>query len=120
MAIHYAPKPREKREKRKKGGKNAEAAVGEEIAGAGSDAVGYITDVVRHGTARLPELHGLELTLHRHPISHNTYGEPPGLSLLTIGPYHVGHGAPHQERVGQGRLRPLGTHAPTRTPGTTP
>jgi len=33
---------------------NAEAAVGGEIAGAGSDAVVYITDVVRHGTARLP------------------------------------------------------------------
>ena len=73
VAIHYAPKPREKREKRKKGGKNAEAAVGEEIAEAGSDAVCYITDAGRHGTARLPELHGLELTLHRHPISHNTY-----------------------------------------------
>jgi len=44
VAIHYAPKPREKREKREKGGKNAEAAVGKEIAGAGRDAVGYITD----------------------------------------------------------------------------
>jgi len=32
---------------------NAEAAVKGEIAGAGSDAVVYITDVVRHGTARL-------------------------------------------------------------------
>ena len=72
VAIHYAPKPREKREKRKKGGKNAEAAVGEEIIGARSDAVSYITDVGRYGTARLPKLHCLELTLQRHPISHNT------------------------------------------------
>ena len=86
VAIHYAPKPREKREKRKKGGKNAEAAVGEEIAGARSDAVGYITDAGRHGTARLPELHGLELTLHRHPISHNTYGEPSDPSLPSSSP----------------------------------
>ena len=95
MAIHYAPKPREKREKRKKGGKNAEAAVGEEIAEAGSDAVCYITDAGRHGTARLPELHGLELTLHRHPISHNTYGEPSDPSLPSN--LTVDHGAPHLE-----------------------
>jgi len=51
VAIHYAPKPREKREKRKKGGKNAEATVGEEIAGARRDAIGYITDAGRPGTA---------------------------------------------------------------------
>ena len=61
------------------------------------------------GTALLLELHGHDPPLHRHPISHDTYGEPPDLSLLAVGLYHAGHGAPHRERVGQGRLRPLGT-----------
>ena len=79
---------------------NAEAAVGEGIVGAESDAIVYITDVVRHGTTWLLELHGLESTRHRHPFFHATHGEPPsGLSLppnLTIG-----HGAPNLERVGQ-------------------
>ena len=93
MADHSTPS------QERRGG-NAEAAVGEEIAGAESDTVVYITDVVQHGTARLPELHGLESTWNRHPFFHATHGEPPsGLSLppnLTIG-----HGAPHLERVGQ-------------------
>ena len=79
---------------------NAKAAVGGEIAGAESDAVVYITDAVRHGTTRLPELHGLESTRHHHPFFHATHGEPPsGLSLppnLT-----VGHGALNRGRVGQ-------------------
>jgi len=74
-----------------------------------------------HGMTRLPKLHGLEPPLHHHPITFDTNGEPPpGLSLLAAGPHQVGHGAPHRERVGQGRLWPLGTHAPTRTPATTP
>ena len=79
--------------------KNAEAAIGEEIAGAGSDAVGYITDAGRHGTAWLLELHSLELTLHRHPIFHNTYGEPSDPSLSSN--LTIGHGAPCLEHVGQ-------------------
>ena len=70
--------------------------------------------------ALLLELHGLEPPLHHHPISHDTNGEPPVFPLLAARPRRFGDGAPHWERVGQGRLRPLGTHAPTRTPATTP
>ena len=71
-----------------------------EVTGAESDAVVYITDAVRHGTARLPELHGRNSPLRRHPLFHNTYGEPPVLPLLAAGPCYSGHGAPYRERVG--------------------
>ena len=37
--------------------------------------------------AWLPELHGLDSSLHRYPLALNTYGEPSGLSLLAAGPY---------------------------------
>ena len=33
-----------------------------------------------HCTTLLPELHGRNPPLHRHPISHDTNGEPPGSS----------------------------------------
>ena len=65
----------------------------------------------RVGTAWLPELHGRNSSLHRHPLFHNTYGEPPVLPLLAAGPCYSGHGAPYRERVGQGHLRSLGTQA---------
>ena len=52
-----------------------------------------------HGTARLPELHGRNSSLHRHPLFHNTYGEPLVLPLLTAGPCYSGDGAPYHERV---------------------
>ena len=47
-----------------------------EVTGAEGDAVVVITIVGRHCTALLPELHGHNSTLHRHPFFHNTYGEP--------------------------------------------
>ena len=47
-----------------------------EVAGAEGDAVVVITIVGRHCTALLPELHGHNSSLHRHPLFHNTYGEP--------------------------------------------
>ena len=78
---------------------NAEAAVGGEVVGAEDDAVVAIVVPGRHSTARLPKLHGLELTLHHHPISQNTYGEPSDPSLPSN--LTVGHGAPRLERVGQ-------------------
>ena len=42
------------------------------VAGAGDDAT------TLHCTALLLELHGRNPPLHHHPISHDTYGEPPG------------------------------------------
>ena len=47
-----------------------------EIAGAEGDAVVVITIAGRHCTALLPELHGRNSTLHRHPFFHSTHGEP--------------------------------------------
>ena len=41
------------------------------VAGAGDDAT------TLHCTALLPELHGRNPPLHRHPIFHDTKGEPP-------------------------------------------
>ena len=46
------------------------------VIGAEDDTVVFITDAVRHCTALLPELHGHDPPLHRHPISHDTNGEP--------------------------------------------
>jgi len=53
-------------------------------------------------------------------LSSTTPKVSPGFPLLVAGPRCVGHGALHRERVGQGRLRPLGTHALTRTSTTMP
>ena len=41
------------------------------VAGAGDDAT------TLHCTTLLPELHGRNPPLHRHPIFHDTNGEPP-------------------------------------------
>lgn len=75
MAIHYAPKPREKGERGRRGG-SAEAAAGEEVVEAEDDAVVFITDV---GNAAL---HGfrscMTATLHRVTIQSST---PPTVSL---------------------------------------
>jgi len=46
------------------------------VAEAEGDAVVVITVAGWHCTALLPELHGRNSTLHRHPFFHNTYGEP--------------------------------------------
>ena len=46
------------------------------VAGAEGNAVAVIMVVGRHCMALLPELHGRNSTLHRHPFFHNTYGEP--------------------------------------------
>jgi len=90
--------------------------VEKEIAGAKRDAVVHITDAVRHGTARLPELHGLESTRHHYPFFHATHGEPfRSLLVCRRQTLPFGHSAPYQERVGQGRRRLLGTQAPTHT-----
>ena len=77
----------------------------------------HVDAAARHCTAS--SLHGHNLPLQRHPISQDTNGEP-GPSLLAARPCCFGHGTLHQERVGQGRLRPLGTHALTRTSVPTP
>ena len=64
--------------------------------------------------------HYIGSSLHspRHGItilSPTTPMVSPGPSLLAARPCCFGHGALHRERVGQGRLWPLGTHALTRT-----
>ena len=57
-----------------RGGSESPHAVG--VAGTEGDAVVVITIAGRHCTSLLPELHGRNSTLHRHPFFHNTYGEP--------------------------------------------
>ena len=52
------------------------------VVGAEDDAVIFITNVVRHCTALLPELHGHNPPLHRHPFTVGTYGECPTLPCL--------------------------------------
>ena len=47
-----------------------------EVAEAEGDAIVVITIVGRHYTALLPELHGCNSTLHRHPFFHSTHSEP--------------------------------------------
>ena len=47
-----------------------------EVAGAEGNDVVVITIAGRHYTALLPELHGRNSTLHRHPFFHSTHGEP--------------------------------------------
>ena len=81
------------------------------VAGAEGNAVVVITVTGQHYTALLPELHGRNSSLHRHPFFHSTHGEPPIFPLLAAGPCYSGHVAPYRERVGQGRPRPLGTPA---------
>ena len=81
-----------------------------EVTEAEGDAIVVVITVVgHHCTALLPELHGRNSSLHRHPLFHSTYGEPPVLPLLTVEPCYSGHGASYHERVGQGHLRSLGT-----------
>jgi hypothetical protein len=47
-----------------------------EVAGAEGDAIVVIMVAGRHCTALLPELHGHNSSLHRHPLFHSTHGEP--------------------------------------------
>ena len=71
MAVHSTPEPREKREKRKKGGKDA---------GAQSAAA----DQARaDDTALPPELHGHNPSLRRYPLTLNTDGEPYAAKTLS-------------------------------------
>ena len=82
-----------------------------EVAGAKGNAVVVIMVAGRHCTALLPELHGRNSSLHRHPFFHSTHGEPLIFPLLAAGPCYSSHGAPYHERIGQGHSRPLGTPA---------
>ena len=52
------------------------------VVGAEDDAVVFITDAVQHCIALLPELHGHDPPLHRHPFTVGTYGERPTLPCL--------------------------------------
>ena len=47
-----------------------------EVAGAEGNAVVVITIAGRHCTALLPELHGRNSSLHRHPFFHSTQVSP--------------------------------------------
>ena len=64
MAVHSPPKPREKREKKKKRGKNVGArSTAADQAGADD-------------TALFLELHGHNSSVRRYPLALNTDGEP--------------------------------------------